>query len=194
MFYRYRSSPLVCITGILNQFENIDILQNYVQPFKNKFYSGNTGFMYQHNGWVPHQTKGVALFLGANGINVLQWPAQGPYLNPIENVWSIMKRCLRMLPKHPTTADKLLELLCDSWNKLPEDYFRKFSDSIVRHCNAIKNGSDSSSKYWNIGKIRFHWVKLQFHVLLETEGSNFCRLLYISWKSSSIDDLRIPAT
>ena len=46
MFYRYGRSPLVCITGTLDQFKIAYILQKYVQPFKNKFYSGNTGFMY----------------------------------------------------------------------------------------------------------------------------------------------------
>ena len=58
-----------------------------------------------------------------------------------------------MLPKYRTTADKLFELLFDLWNELPDDHFRKLSDSMVRRCNAKKNVCDNSSKFWSVGKL-----------------------------------------
>ncbi len=43
---------------------------------------------------------------------MLPWPAQSPDMNPIENVWAIMKRRLRKLDKYPTTSDVLFDSLC----------------------------------------------------------------------------------
>ena len=111
MFSSHGRSQFVRISGSLDQFKYIDILKKCVLPFKNTFYSGNTGFMYQHDGCGLHCVKRVAAFLDANGVNLLWWSAPSPNLNSIEKVWSIMKRRLRMLPKYPTTADKLFELL-----------------------------------------------------------------------------------
>jgi transposase len=39
-----------------------------------------------------HKTKKEAAFLQSNHIKILHWPPQSPYINPIENLWSMIKR------------------------------------------------------------------------------------------------------
>ena len=104
MFTSRGRETLVHIPETLNQEKYINILRDYVLPIKNTHHPGNNVFLYQYDGSGPHRAKKLSLFLEAKGVYVLPWPAQSTDLNPIENIWAIMKHRLRKLGKYPTTA------------------------------------------------------------------------------------------
>ena len=76
-------TPLVRINGTLNQDKYIQILKQFVLPFKDMSYPGCTNFMYQHEGCGPHRAEKVSILLDAKDVNVLPWLTQSPDLNPI---------------------------------------------------------------------------------------------------------------
>ena len=53
-----------------------------------------------------HTSKKVTKFFADNDIRVLEWPGNSPDLNPIENLWAIIKQRLR--GKDCTTIEKLI--------------------------------------------------------------------------------------
>ncbi len=121
---------LVRIDAMLNQAKYIDVLKQYVLPFKLTHHSVSNEFLHQHDGSGAHRAKKVSTFLEAERVNVLHWPAQSPDLNPIENVWAIMKRRPRKLHTYPTTTDQLFNMLYGIWDELPEEYFAKLIASM----------------------------------------------------------------
>jgi len=50
--------------------------------------------IFMHNGASDHQSKVVKNFLRQNLIQNTEWTGNSPDLNPIENLWNLMKKKL----------------------------------------------------------------------------------------------------
>jgi hypothetical protein len=65
----------------------------------------------------PKHTSRVAKqFLNKEVPEVLDWPSNSPDVNPIENLWSIIKR--RVEKRKPTNLEELDKFLREEWKKL----------------------------------------------------------------------------
>jgi hypothetical protein len=91
-----------------------------------------------------HSAKKVKEWLAENGIETLPWPAYSPDLNPIENLWSIMKQLLNKNYPDLLNAgasqvdiDTFARAINDTWHNIPQDVIDSLiqsMDSRVNHC------------------------------------------------------------
>jgi transposase len=44
-----------------------------------------------HDNWAVHNATVVREFLEGQAFETIEWPAHSPDLNPIENIWGLLK-------------------------------------------------------------------------------------------------------
>ena len=83
-----------------------DILREQVQPFVRE----DIIFMHDND---PFHCSRAQDFLEEAGIFVMSWPSVSPDLNPIENVWTLLKSGLR---EKTGGNEELLNVLVEIWD------------------------------------------------------------------------------
>ncbi len=73
-------------------------------PSADKLYR-DADFIFKQDLAPAHTAKGTKSWFNDHGITVLDWPANSPDLNPVDNLWSIVKR--KMRDTRPNNADDL---------------------------------------------------------------------------------------
>ena len=78
-------------------------------------------------------------------LQVLAWPAQSPDLNPLENLWAIVKRDVQK--KHPTNLVQLEKCVKASWKAIPAETIKNLVDSMPRRIQAVIAAKGGPTKY-----------------------------------------------
>jgi hypothetical protein len=87
-------------------------------------------------------------FLQDQEIQMMEWPAMSPHLNPIEHVWDILERRIRKRPAALLTLQELAEALIEeAWQNLPQDALRSVVRSMPRRCQAVFNVRGEHTRY-----------------------------------------------
>ena len=86
------SSPgtLIPVNGMMKSEQYIQVLQSKVLPVLLEQLPNGNG-IFQQDLAPCHTSKRVKEFMKNHDVNVLPWPGNSLDLNPIENLWSIIK-------------------------------------------------------------------------------------------------------
>ena len=74
------------INGVIDRFQCMDILKSTMLPLARNNMSND--FIFQNDNIVKQ-------FFEEKNITVLPWSSQSPDINPIENLWSIIKKTVQ---------------------------------------------------------------------------------------------------
>ncbi len=93
-----------------------EILEHFMLPSADKLY-GDADFIFQQDLAPAHTAKGTKSWFNDHGVTVLDRPANSPDLNPIENIWGIVKR--KMRDTRTNNADDLKAAIKATWASIP---------------------------------------------------------------------------
>ncbi len=80
-----------------------------------------------------------------HGVGVLDWAANSPDLNPIENLWGIVKRKMRY--KRPKNADELKATVKETWASIQYQQCHKQISSMPRRIEEVIKAKGAPNKY-----------------------------------------------
>ena len=103
--------------------------------------------IFQQDNDTKHTSQHARNWFEANGIKVLDWPAQSPDLNPIEHLWHSLKFCLAAYPQAPSNIEELWRRIEVEWEKMPKEECVKLINSMPRRVAAVLKTKGGYTKY-----------------------------------------------
>ena len=99
---------LVPVSGTVDSQKYIEISENYLRP-SISWYFGDDAVTLQQDNAPCHVSRVVQEYLNENDIFTIEWPAQSPDLNILENIWLSIKRKLHSEASEVKSEEDLIE-------------------------------------------------------------------------------------
>lgn len=124
-----------------------DVLESrLLQSASDIFGPDNHDFIFQQDSAPCHTAKICKDWFAEHGIEVMSWPGNSPDLNPIENLWSRLKRLVAR--NRPSNRTQLIEAIINSWHHIiTEEDLQALVNSMHRRCAAVIKSRGYPTKY-----------------------------------------------
>ncbi len=136
--------PLCFLRSKVNTAVYQEVLEHFMLPAADQLY-GDANFIFQQDLAPAHSAKATSTWFKDHGIPVLNWPANSPDLNPIENLWGIVKRKMRYA--RPNNAEELKATIRATWALITPEQCHRLINSMPRRIPAVIQAKGAPTKY-----------------------------------------------
>ena len=139
----------------------VDVLDKGLIPLKDQFEEdcvfvgeefGDSAMVFQQDNASIHSAGVANDFFKMHNIPLLKWPAMSPDLNPIEHLWSLMKRELRKKLPYRAGASKACREETQAgveevWSCIPQETIDNLILSLPKRARAVIKARGGHIKY-----------------------------------------------
>lgn len=102
--------------------------------------------VFQQDSAPAHTSRIATAWFRQNRVKVLEWPGNSPDLNPIENLWMIMKRKIRKY--HPRNLQELVYFIKKTWcTEINQELCKRLVSSMPRRLQSVIANKGHTTKY-----------------------------------------------
>lgn len=133
--------------GRMNSTTYTAMLSEVLEPSLLKLFSEEQeeSILFQQDNAPCHTSALSTAFFRENGIRVLEWPAQSPDLNPIEQLWGTLKKKVALHKSRSKT--ELKKRIIDEWSKIPPAECNTLIQSMPRRVAAVIRAKGGATRY-----------------------------------------------
>lgn len=124
-----------------------EMLKPYGLSFFKRCVAENPKMVWMDDGAAYHTSKKVIAWGRSNGLNRMDWPAQSPDLNPIENLWRIIKIRVSARRHRIHTIVAMEQAIKQEWKRLNEEDYRRCIESMPRRIQLLIKAKGGAIKY-----------------------------------------------
>lgn len=135
---------LAIISGTVNTDVYLDILEHYVLASAENLF-GDEHFVLQDDNASCHRSKPIVSWLQEKQISHMKWPANSPDLNPIENLWAILKREVKKFK--PGTILDLKKCVKSCWKNICPKQCESLILSMPNRISDVIKNKGGATKY-----------------------------------------------
>jgi transposase len=130
--------------GEFNAKRYADILQHNLLQTALHFYPREHWWFQQDN--APQHTADISRrWFHNHGVDLLDFPPYSPDLNPIENLWGILKG--RVEKRLARTTDEIERVLKEEWEALDKELLTSLAHSMPTRCAAVVSNHGHKAPY-----------------------------------------------
>lgn len=113
----------------------LQILQEDLKATIEEYGLNEEEITFQHDNDSKHKSGIVGDWLNNQKFRTMPWPAYSPDLNPIENVWALLKKRLYSnYDRPPKGQDELWKRIVETWYAITPEVLQPFYHSMGERC------------------------------------------------------------
>ena len=132
------------VNGDTYRRDIVPVLQEIAQAHPDESLFRQAAIIMQDNASIHKARKTIALFERL-GITLMDWPANSPDLNPIKNIWSLLKE--RVGRHFPTTRDQVVAAIQLEWSRLTIADVATVCQSMRARCKAVIDAEGGHTRW-----------------------------------------------
>jgi hypothetical protein len=140
-------SPLIQLPK--GERSGADFVRNVYDACLGDFWPGHpdsANMTLLEDGAPVHRCRVTSEWRNAKGLQKLKWPANSPDLNPIENLWYLIKAKVEAAPR-AHTPDEMFTMVKGEWEKCTQTYIASLIGSMPERVAAVIAAKGGSTRW-----------------------------------------------
>jgi transposase len=134
--------------GTVNQETYIRYICPLIINFHRQLLEQGIDFILMQDGAPGHRAHRTIQHLRSHNIRIIKWPANSPDLNPIENLWAIMKDWIAdNYPEYTDNQDENKAIVQEAWDHIRSEHLYNLAASMPDRIQAVIEAKGYHTRY-----------------------------------------------